>query len=169
MHEHGEGLPLDLHLAKRRYDEALGMDQEAAVPVKLALAGLWLRMRFGETFLIKALDTLPEVSKSFSCAGRNQYFWKGVESFILDTLPEVSCELSLALTGCCACTNTEVCFSGPDNTLQEVTYELVNRTCGMRSFRVQVVSCVGCCHRHTASQSSALEKLSVLEVRCTSS
>jgi hypothetical protein len=101
MHEYGEGLPLDLHLAKRRYDEALGMDQEAAVPVKLALAGLWLRMRFGETFLMKALDTLPEVSKSFSCAGRNSPllercenfpFWQRVASF--DPAP----------TGCCACT-----------------------------------------------------------------
>jgi hypothetical protein len=103
MHEHGEGLPLDLHLAKRRYDEALGMDQEAAVPVKLALAGLWLRMRFGETFLMRVLDTLPEVSKSFSCAGRDRCFWKGVESFIIDTLPEVSCEPSSAPIGCCAC------------------------------------------------------------------
>lgn len=62
MHEHGEGLPLDLHLAKRRYDEALGIDSDAALPVKLALAGLWLRMHYGETTLVRVLDAIPGVS-----------------------------------------------------------------------------------------------------------
>lgn len=62
MHEHGQGLPLDLHLAKRRYDEALGMDRDAALPVKLALAGLWLRTHYGDALLMRALDKIPEVS-----------------------------------------------------------------------------------------------------------
>ena len=37
MHEHGIGLPKDLHLAKRYYDMALSTDPKAFVPVKLAL------------------------------------------------------------------------------------------------------------------------------------
>lgn len=37
MHEHGLGLPKDLHLAKRYYDMVLSADPKAWVPVKLAL------------------------------------------------------------------------------------------------------------------------------------
>ena len=37
MHEHGLGLPKDLHLAKRYYDMVLSTDPKAWVPVKLAL------------------------------------------------------------------------------------------------------------------------------------
>ena len=40
MHEHGLGLPKDLHLAKRYYDMALSTDPKAFVPVKLALLKL---------------------------------------------------------------------------------------------------------------------------------
>ncbi|GMP66447.1 hypothetical protein CsSME_00032491 [Camellia sinensis var. sinensis] len=39
----GEGLPLDLHLAKRYYDQALEIDPAAKLPVTLALASLWVR------------------------------------------------------------------------------------------------------------------------------
>ena len=40
MHEHGQGLPLDLHLAKRYYDQALENDPAARPPVTLALTSL---------------------------------------------------------------------------------------------------------------------------------
>ena len=49
MHEHGLGLPKDLHLAKRYYDMALSTDPKAFAPVKLALwklqAHKWLAER----------------------------------------------------------------------------------------------------------------------------
>ncbi|KAK4487708.1 hypothetical protein RD792_005631 [Penstemon davidsonii] len=51
MHEHGQGLPFDLHLAKRYYDQALEVDPAATLPVSLALASLWVDM----------IDSLPEV------------------------------------------------------------------------------------------------------------
>jgi SEL1 protein len=37
MHEHGEGLPFDLHLQKRYYDQALETDSDAKLPMMLAL------------------------------------------------------------------------------------------------------------------------------------
>ncbi|MCO5608676.1 hypothetical protein L7F22_062890 [Adiantum nelumboides] len=60
MHEHGEGLPLDFHLAKRYYDEAVRTDPSAALPVYLALTGLWLRQHHNNSFLVKMLDAAPE-------------------------------------------------------------------------------------------------------------
>lgn len=53
MHEHGQGLPFDLHLAKRYYDQALQSDAAAKLPVTLALASLWLRRNYADTFLVK--------------------------------------------------------------------------------------------------------------------
>ena len=51
MHEHGVGLPKDLHLAKRYYDMVLSTDPKATVPVRLALwklaAHRWLLARGG--------------------------------------------------------------------------------------------------------------------------
>nr|GEV27814.1 ERAD-associated E3 ubiquitin-protein ligase component HRD3A-like [Tanacetum cinerariifolium] len=41
MHGHGQGLPLDLYLAKRYYDQALETDSAAKLPVMLALSSLW--------------------------------------------------------------------------------------------------------------------------------
>lgn len=52
MHEHGLGLPFDLHLAKRYYDQALELDPAARLPVKLALVSLWLRKNHAESFLV---------------------------------------------------------------------------------------------------------------------
>lgn len=52
MHEHGEGLPLDLHLAKRYYDQALEIDPAARLPVTLALASLWIRTNYADTFMV---------------------------------------------------------------------------------------------------------------------
>jgi len=40
MHQHGEGLPQDFYLAKRYYDLTYEYNQEALVPVYLALGGL---------------------------------------------------------------------------------------------------------------------------------
>ncbi|KVI07492.1 Sel1-like protein [Cynara cardunculus var. scolymus] len=51
MHEHGQGLPLDLHLAKRYYDQALEIDAAAKLPVMLALASLWVRRNYANSFL----------------------------------------------------------------------------------------------------------------------
>ncbi|XP_072990609.1 ERAD-associated E3 ubiquitin-protein ligase component HRD3 [Typha latifolia] len=61
MHEHGFGLPLDLHLAKRYYDQALQIDAQAKLPVTLALTSLWLRKNYSGSFLVKMIDSLPEV------------------------------------------------------------------------------------------------------------
>jgi hypothetical protein len=55
MHEHGEGLPKDFHLAKRYYDKALATNPSAALPVYLALAGLWLRQNFQDNILVSLL------------------------------------------------------------------------------------------------------------------
>lgn len=52
MHERGLGLPLDLHLAKRYYDEALLEEPSALIPVTLALASLWLRQHYSGSFLV---------------------------------------------------------------------------------------------------------------------
>ncbi|KAH7315088.1 hypothetical protein KP509_21G033500 [Ceratopteris richardii] len=60
MHEHGEGLPMDFHLAKRYYDEAVGMDPSAALPVYLALMGLWIRQHYQDSYLVKLLDDAPK-------------------------------------------------------------------------------------------------------------
>ncbi|KAI3807837.1 hypothetical protein L1987_23772 [Smallanthus sonchifolius] len=61
MHEHGEGLPLDLHLAKRYYDQALEVDPTAKLPVMLALASLWVRGNYANTFLVDLIDSLPSI------------------------------------------------------------------------------------------------------------
>ncbi|CAK9312112.1 unnamed protein product [Citrullus colocynthis] len=61
MHEHGLGLPFDLHLAKRYYDQALELDPAARLPVKLALVSLWLRKNHADSFLVHVIDSLPEV------------------------------------------------------------------------------------------------------------
>ncbi|XP_073295580.1 ERAD-associated E3 ubiquitin-protein ligase component HRD3A-like [Primulina huaijiensis] len=61
MHEHGQGLPFDLHLAKRYYDQALEVDPAAKLPVSLALASLWIRRNYANSFLVDIIDSLPEV------------------------------------------------------------------------------------------------------------
>lgn len=55
MHEHGLGLPLDLHLAKRYYDQALDVDPAAKLPVSLALVSLWIRRNYADSFLVSLL------------------------------------------------------------------------------------------------------------------
>ncbi|XP_021729906.1 ERAD-associated E3 ubiquitin-protein ligase component HRD3A-like [Chenopodium quinoa] len=61
MHEHGQGLPYDLHLAKRYYDQALEIDSAAKLPVTLALTSLWVRKNYANSFLVHTIDSLPEV------------------------------------------------------------------------------------------------------------
>ncbi|XP_031498303.1 ERAD-associated E3 ubiquitin-protein ligase component HRD3A-like [Nymphaea colorata] len=61
MHEHGEGLPYDLHLAKRYYDQALDNERAAKLPVMLALFSVWIRMNYPDTILVDFLDSLPRV------------------------------------------------------------------------------------------------------------
>ncbi|KAF5730305.1 ERAD-associated E3 ubiquitin-protein ligase component HRD3A [Tripterygium wilfordii] len=61
MHEHGQGLPLDLHLAKRYYDQAVEIDPAAKLPVTLALASLWIRKNYADSFMVQLVDSLPEV------------------------------------------------------------------------------------------------------------
>lgn len=58
MHEHGEGLPHDLHLAKRYYDEAVELDPAAKLAVTLALSTLWVRKNYGNSFLVSRLSQL---------------------------------------------------------------------------------------------------------------
>lgn len=52
MHEHGQGLPFDLHLAKRYYDQALEIDPAAKLPVTLALTSLWIRKNHADGYLV---------------------------------------------------------------------------------------------------------------------
>ncbi len=52
MYEHGLGLPKDLHLAKRHYDQALDTEPAAALPVTLALTSLWLRQHYGDSIVV---------------------------------------------------------------------------------------------------------------------
>ncbi|CEF61903.1 BcDNA.LD23587 [Strongyloides ratti] len=52
MYEHGLGLPKDLHLAKRLYDQAVEMNPEAFVPVTIALFKLKL------IFFLRSLNIL---------------------------------------------------------------------------------------------------------------
>ncbi|XP_040998075.1 ERAD-associated E3 ubiquitin-protein ligase component HRD3A-like isoform X1 [Juglans microcarpa x Juglans regia] len=61
MYERGQGLPIDLHLAKRYYDQAIERDPNAKFPVTLALASLWIRMNYGNSFLVHLIDSLPGV------------------------------------------------------------------------------------------------------------
>lgn len=53
MHQQGLGLPKDLFLAKRYYDEALAADADAALPVTLALTGLWLRQKNPNSVVVR--------------------------------------------------------------------------------------------------------------------
>lgn len=55
MHEHGQGLPFDLHLAKRYYDQAVEIDPAAKLPVSLALGSLWVRKNCADSFLVSSL------------------------------------------------------------------------------------------------------------------
>lgn len=55
MHEHGQGLPFDLHLAKRYYDQAVEIDSSAKLPVTLALGSLWIRKNYANSFLVSLL------------------------------------------------------------------------------------------------------------------
>lgn len=43
MHQHGKGLPQDVHLSKRHYDMALSLDESAYVPVMLAMLSLFMQ------------------------------------------------------------------------------------------------------------------------------
>ncbi|KAK1325266.1 hypothetical protein QJS10_CPA01g00393 [Acorus calamus] len=61
MHEHGHGLPFDLHLAKRYYDQAVEKDPAAKLPVTLALASLWIRKNYADSFVVNFIDSLPEL------------------------------------------------------------------------------------------------------------
>ncbi|GAV81093.1 Sel1 domain-containing protein [Cephalotus follicularis] len=61
MHEHGLGLPFDLHLAKRYYDQAQEIDPAAKLPVTLALTSLWIRKNHPDSFMVHLIDSLPEV------------------------------------------------------------------------------------------------------------
>ncbi|KAL1802315.1 hypothetical protein ACET3Z_030962 [Daucus carota] len=61
MHEHGQGLPFDLHLAKRYYDQAVEIDPSAKLPVTLALGSLWVRKNCADSFLVDFIDSLPYV------------------------------------------------------------------------------------------------------------
>lgn len=66
MHEHGQGLPFDLHLAKRYYDQALENDPAAKLPVSLALASLWIRKNYADSFMVWFFD-LPHYSIPLQC------------------------------------------------------------------------------------------------------
>uniref|UniRef100_A0A0N4ZQ76 TPR_REGION domain-containing protein n=1 Tax=Parastrongyloides trichosuri TaxID=131310 RepID=A0A0N4ZQ76_PARTI len=61
MYEHGLGLPKDLHLAKRLYDQAIEMNPEAFVPVTIALLKLKLLFLMESFDLYDYNDFLPTI------------------------------------------------------------------------------------------------------------
>ncbi|KAL3512171.1 hypothetical protein ACH5RR_024888 [Cinchona calisaya] len=87
MHEHGQGLPFDLHLAKRYYDQALEIDPAAKLPVTLALASLWLRKNYADSFMVGFIDSLPDV-------------YPKVEAWVEDVILEEGNATILALFVC---------------------------------------------------------------------
>lgn len=63
MHEHGQGLPFDLHLAKSYYDQALENEPVSKLPIMLALSRLWVRRNYTDisimvTLLLASLITV---------------------------------------------------------------------------------------------------------------
>ena len=89
MHEHGLGLPKDLHLAKRYYDMALSTDPKAYVPVKLALyklqAHAWLlekskRSRAAAAAVHLVADVVGLFSPPFSFSPRAEERSKTIEN-----------------------------------------------------------------------------------------
>lgn len=71
MYEHGQGLPFDLHLAKRYYDQALEYDSAAKLPVTLAILSLWIRKNYPDSFLVSSCVVLHSLiySKVFLIRG----------------------------------------------------------------------------------------------------
>ncbi|XP_047310550.1 ERAD-associated E3 ubiquitin-protein ligase component HRD3A-like [Impatiens glandulifera] len=87
MHEHGQGLPFDLHLAKRYYDQALETDTDSKLPVTLALASLWIRTNYADSFLVEVINSLPE-------------FFPKLEAWVEDVLMEEGNATILTLVVC---------------------------------------------------------------------
>ena len=56
MYEHGLGFAKDLHLAKRYYDLSLVTDPNGYVPVKIALARLWVEINWDELIVPTLVD-----------------------------------------------------------------------------------------------------------------
>ncbi|KAJ8553491.1 hypothetical protein K7X08_024169 [Anisodus acutangulus] len=77
MHEHGQGLPFDLHLAKRYYDQALEVDHAAKLPVTLALASLWIRKNYADSILVHVIDSLPELYPKVEAWGEDVLMEEG--------------------------------------------------------------------------------------------
>ncbi len=71
MHEHGLGVPRDLHLAKRYYDQSLTQSPDSVVPVRLALLKLWLHnvFQFSST---TSTTTSPTTASSSSSSSSSQ-------------------------------------------------------------------------------------------------
>lgn len=66
MHKHVEGLPRDLHLVKRYYDQALENDTAARLPATLPLMGLWIRKKLCQ-YLFGELLSLFDLINHGSC------------------------------------------------------------------------------------------------------
>ncbi|KAI0236027.1 ERAD-associated protein, partial [Massospora cicadina] len=58
MHENGVGVPLDFHLAKRYYDDALVNNPDASLPVSLSLIKLGAKFIFNYLFAPKHSESL---------------------------------------------------------------------------------------------------------------
>jgi len=84
MHEHGQGLPLDLHLAKRYYDQALENDPAARLPVTLALTSLWIRKNYADTFLVSQLLLWFDLLLSLSLVHYQHQMFQQVYLFFLE-------------------------------------------------------------------------------------
>jgi TPR repeat protein len=64
MHEHGVGIPQDLHLAKRYYDMSVETSADAIWPVVPCLLGLWMRL-----WALDAIGAMDRWAAAF-----NQYY-----------------------------------------------------------------------------------------------
>ncbi|KAF3357394.1 Ornithine aminotransferase [Verticillium dahliae VDG1] len=83
MHEHGIGLTQDYHLAKRFYDQALEVNEEAYLPVKLTLLRLRLKSAWN-TFTrgpIHSIQDDPEPKKDWSLGEWISNFMKDDNAF----------------------------------------------------------------------------------------
>ncbi|KAI9275795.1 hypothetical protein BDA99DRAFT_496467 [Phascolomyces articulosus] len=84
MYENGLGVTKDFHLAKRFYDNALSMNPDAYLPVKLSLAKLYLRYYWGWITRTEVGQDLMHENKATSGNSRNDGQGKGSGDHTVD-------------------------------------------------------------------------------------
>lgn len=104
MYEHAIGVDKDFHMAKRYYDMSAHASEEAAVPVKLALAKLWIHMNivpyfgnwtgiFGQKGALEVAEVPLRAKYASKVAER--FFIQDADTFIMAILAVVLVALLL--------------------------------------------------------------------------